>query len=669
MQSRTLLQRKRSNSTIAAGKDEDKERNEITATGKVKSAWTHFSNSLTDSWIPEVASLATSIALLIGLAILFFVYNSKFTSTWKARLSFPTVVAIVAKASQAALAVPVASCLSQMGWMHFHKQNAALDFQRFDVAARSPLGTFRLLFTVPSGMAFLSFLIVIPGLGFKAAAQQCLEVKGPTMIPVLAQLNRLSNSTGNNAIVSDGLKDAAARALATRNQQYSRNGPLIEMVPNGNARTQVALPRSLDYSCATTDCVPPPYATLSMCSTCDDISHELVLESSDVAALPSGGSVDIYGNVLSITPHHIDYDYSDSWKGTLTLANFSLIESIFLLPGGTGLESELVQTFAAQRCVINLCTNIYQLDISAGSTGMSGANETRLASVTQSLRGRDGQSTAYWSLPVPDGTVLRYPDQSTTNWRSGPLDHFDTNSPGFGTFTADYGLDNSSLTFLSDYFASLFNGSDSQRWSDGTPLPEDTSTYAQQAAGTGFWNSLSYILTTYNYNDLDDATIQINGAISNIVTSMGNWARDYAFTLTPSSGGNPYYAGVRENTYHIRWAWFALPVAVELLAVILLLLTIQQTRQTKLPVWKTSAIAVMFQGIAQPEGSLVSNVEKVSDMEHLAAGKRVKLAITLSGYRLVDMEQGLVEDPSSAKDIIDHSFAGDIGEHSSATNI
>ncbi|KAF2500858.1 hypothetical protein BU16DRAFT_442727, partial [Lophium mytilinum] len=109
-------------------------------TGQINSTWKRLSTSMTDSWIPEIASLATSIALLIGLAVLFITWDGKFTSKWTAWLSFPTVVAVMTKASQAALAVPVASSLSQMGWMHFHEQNAVLDFQRFDAATRSPWG-------------------------------------------------------------------------------------------------------------------------------------------------------------------------------------------------------------------------------------------------------------------------------------------------------------------------------------------------------------------------------------------------------------------------------------------------------------------------------------------------------------------------------------------------
>jgi hypothetical protein len=167
----------------------------------------------------------------------------------------------------------------------------------------------------------------------------------------------------------------------------------------------------------------------------------------------------------------------------------------------------------------------------------------------------------------------------------------------------------------------------------------DPSIYAQQAAGTGFWNSLAYIFTTYDYNNTDDATIQISGVISNVVTSMANWLRDYAFKDIAAIDANPYYTGVTGNTFHIRWGWFALPVAVELLTVLLLVLTIYRTRARKLEVWKTSALAVMFRGVKQPEATLISNSSKVSDMEHWAARRSVKLAMTSRGYRLVDLEQ------------------------------
>lgn len=117
---------------------------------------------------------------------------------------------------------------------------------------------------------------------------------------------------------------------------------------------------------------------------------------------------------------------------------------------------------------------------------------------------------------------------------------------------------------------------------------------------------------------------------------MGNWARD--FYTTNVVAGNPEREGVLENTYYIRWAWLILPAVIELLAILLLLSTIRKTREHKFPIWKTSTIATMFRGIMQPEDTVGPYCEKVSAMEVVAARKRVKLASTSKGYRLIDTE-------------------------------
>lgn len=57
--------------------------------------------------------------------------------------------------------------------------------------------------------------------------------------------------------------------------------------------------------------------------------------------------------------------------------------------------------------------------------------------------------------------------------------------------------------------------------------------YATIGSGSGFWDSLAYSLKIYGYNDRDDLTTQVDGIIANIVTSMGNWARDLYATYSP----------------------------------------------------------------------------------------------------------------------------------------
>lgn len=144
---------------------------------------------------------------------------------------------------------------------------------------------------------------------------------------------------------------------------------------------------------------------------------------------------------------------------------------------------------------------------------------------------------------------MEYPNHNVQDWVVG---------------TSSHGIDKNSLIFLSDYFASLFNGA-----SRVGPLPgpllgfpgvnsvtSHVSTYAQRPAGSDFWDTLSYTVTTYVYKDIDDVTEQTGATISNIVTSTANWARDYYFTSF-LEGQQAVYSGAgksREgkNTYRIR---------------------------------------------------------------------------------------------------------------------
>ena len=472
----------------------------------------------------------------------------------------------------------------------------------------------------------LSLLVVVPGLGYEAAAQQCLGTVPPAEIPILAQNVGLDTFASSGGAVNDGLRSAAMTAMTANGRYFNEGVPPAARISGGHARTEIMLPQTLFYTCATLSCMPAPYATLSFCSSCQDITDELSIASSGFVQLSSGGGLNSSDHVLVIKSHPIHYDYSNSGKGKLALANSILIEYLPLAPP---IIFQVVQ-FAAQRCTINLCTNTYQLDVSQGSTGASGATEILLASVTHAA----GGAGPGWTVPVPAGTLLNFPNGKVKRWENNLLPDTSgySNDPGYDTDTDDYRIDNSSLVFISDYFASLFDGQSSQTSADGVFIV-DVLSYAQRPAGTGFWYTLAYTLTTYGYTDHEQITNQVNGVISNIASSMGNWARDYYTTNAAVTFG-----GVLENTYHIRWAWLALPAMTELPAVLLLLLTIVETRKQKFPVWKTNCITIMFRGITQPEPVAGLCSEKVSTMEDVAARKRVKLALTSGGYRLVDAE-------------------------------
>ena len=130
--------------------------------------------------------------------------------------------------------------------------------------------------------------------------------------------------------------------------------------------------------------------------------------------------------------------------GELALANFTIVENLTPQP----------EHYAAQSCSIVLCADIYQLNISAGDTGASGATEVPLASLTQAQwTAGYVDETPYTGSPgyqilVPDGIALQLPSGNSAQWKGESTTLF---------------VDMNSTSFLGNYLTVLFT--------DGRPNP------------------------------------------------------------------------------------------------------------------------------------------------------------------------------------------------------
>jgi hypothetical protein len=624
-----------------------------------KRIWDRICASVTDSWAPEVASVLLSMALLATLGVLLNHWDGKSTSMWTAQLSVPTIVVIVARASHASLSIAVASCLGQLGWMHYNKKRALIDLQRYDAASRGPWGALRLLFSagIAGRKITLAFFVLTAGLGFAASAQQCLQVRGPTAIPVLNHLTEIDNTAGNTAILPDGLRSAAVRSLSAKYSSVNRISqiPLIELEPGSPARTQLVPPGTIDYRCGTANCSPRPYATLSLCLSCDDISDQLQAEgdtqtprkstTSDGSISTTFGDDDAYvilpdgtwadrKRSLRLRSRRID-QYDQSSGNEVHLANFSLIQSVTYLAEGSSQLDNVQGGFTALRCIVKACANIYHLDVSSGTA----RNEDLLASITHFVGGEfSSDGRRYGGETVlgfsASNKTMRYPDGRNSQWEGQP--------DWASVSTSSRGIDVASRDYLSGFFESLFNGTSNQTWQrsiSGGPVTPDTLGFAQQPNGVGFWNSLEFLFSAYHFRDGNDASHQIEGALRNIVTSMANFLRDWGFAVAAGSGMEyaNVYRGPATNEFFIQWAWFGVPVAVELFAMVLLLWTMKVNRDMKVPVWKTSMLPIMLRGVVDdgpPEQSV-----KVSEMETWAETKCVQLAKDSSPYRLLTVTE------------------------------
>lgn len=115
-----------------------------------------------------------------------------------------------------------------------------------------------------------------------------------------------------------------------------------------------------------------------------------------------------------------------------------------------------------------------------------------------------------------------------------------------------------------------------------------------------------------------NASSNITATMDRVATAMTNTLRDISnLTVQGLSGSMELYV-------RISWPWLALPVLSVILETILLISVITVTRRHRLPIWKTSELALLFHGL---DFSLDDGVRrhKVSEMEEAATALRVRL--------------------------------------------
>lgn len=127
-------------------------------------------------------------------------------------------------------------------------------------------------------------------------------------------------------------------------------------------------------------------------------------------------------------------------------------------------------------------------------------------------------------------------------------------------------------------------------------------------------------------SDIVHALYQASGLSSrmdNLAVSMSNNIRQQN-----DSGSDPFSGvALKGETYmHVSWGWFAYPVALLLISLVSLIATIVETGNRKIKVWKSSTLALLYQG-----GHLGFNngkegaADTLSQMSHKSSGLHLEL--------------------------------------------
>jgi hypothetical protein len=137
------------------------------------------------------------------------------------------------------------------------------------------------------------------------------------------------------------------------------------------------------------------------------------------------------------------------------------------------------------------------------------------------------------------------------------------------------------------------------------------------------------------------ATRTLGQRVENIAVALTNWG------LQTTNDTWPGEAIAEEPFVRVRWQWFALPAFLELASLALLVLTIIQSRRENVPIWKSSALALIYHAVDELRGQETLATEQLSGMEVIAKTTDVQLVkgedgvnslSKRSGYRPVDQD-------------------------------
>lgn len=344
-----------------------------------------------------------------------------------------------------------------------------------------------------------------------------------------------------------------------------------------------ALDDPFNLECSTGGCSWEQVATLGACGACFDVSAA----SNGSCSNETSGN----GNCTFTTPSNfvLEAPYTEGYAVTFSAtvgrnayytpnftwfdnANISLLATFATAWKAAGIDDIVsVSDYQVSECYLAFCARSYDLVIANGTNVSTSGLRTWLLSAMS---------------PGPTTTIINVSYHISDN-KSSP---YPFPTPFVVGYYAVNDISEFLATLFTDTFGTLTNGA-----------------YAGNAIG-----------------DVLNATGNIAQTVTNIANSMTNVIRTGP-NATPVAG----IAYGQETYIHIKWAWFALPVATAFAALFLQLILLYTTSKAQrspgsgVPLWKSSSTALLLhrlQGFA-PQYMAVNE----KDIDELAKGLTIVL--------------------------------------------
>ncbi|KAL4976258.1 hypothetical protein BDW66DRAFT_166670 [Aspergillus desertorum] len=524
-------------------------------------------------WLLETLSSLLAMGLLIAIACIFTYMDGKRLSDWDARVSLSATISILTTAYTTALMHGVSTFIGQLKWRHFKDGPQRLsNIATFDEASRGVWGSIQLLTTVKWNLATIGAAITILRLAFSAFSQQVILIEQREVFTP---------------------SDTATFGYA-HNYTRNINGDLANTGISGipqDPGMQSAIVRGLygivtpaTFSCPGACNWTGPYASLGFKSACQNVTEE-ALRSAACESDEFSGQCNMTapnGVGVSYRYHYTELATSYYMNASSLLGRLGLSEKPDTFPEITRFaiyRSSPTADFASLDINVTQCS----LYLTAYEYADAKANGTEFSfGQTREVNFGLGGSNP-WTYEGSIALLGRLRTNETTAENNFTIPALEISEPD--------------LLALGNFF--------------------ESSTIVTEWV-KGFWENTNLGLAAALQGDVD-----IPARFEYMAASMTDYLRNGPNMLIGTGDtvqSVPFVA--------IRWGYFVVPIVTEAPAALFAVLTVVSNRRSKrVPLWKSSMLAVLACQVDERAGLLKGDAggRDINELQQAAGKTEVRL--------------------------------------------
>ncbi|KAF3042260.1 hypothetical protein E8E11_005129 [Didymella keratinophila] len=601
-------------------------------------------------WSWEMGACLASLIGYFSIIGLLTVYDGKSRPDWPYGITLNSAVSFLATVTKGFTLVSIAACTSQFMWISYGRKTQNLyEIDIYDAASRGPWGAFVLLCTFKmKNIACLLALLALLAIGVDPTVQQAIDYRTRDVEVIQdARLPRAQSFTQVDDGATGSLIGGPQPPAALTGLVY--NGIFFNSSEPGRASLDVV------PTCPTGKCSFPRFASLAVCSSCQDLTDAVEKRCYADAkpwnsttlirclfVLPNGLSINLTrwtidkeqyvfgqyeGQTIATSAHLplVDATQHGGDRRTHSVANRSRSFTPYRAWGGSFLNITSLNgtskggqmTVNASQCSLYWCINTYEAGV------INGAFHEKVTSSWRNDSARwivDYNQTAGLTRTTIDSKMILNPPMISPELNPSPFYVFYQPVEAFWTWLAP------KFTF-SDSRAVAANGRDefngtldskSNRsvweiapWLD---LQRNLRMLGLEKVATNVAKAITLYLRTVSIDEQTRPPMSMKYGIEGAEQVVGK-------------------AFVSEVYIHIRWAWMAFLGSIIVLTTISFVLTVVQSRKHNVAVWKSSPLALLFHGVNFEE-PLLDDLNTIPQMEKHAKSMSVKLNGTNRGTML-----------------------------------